>query len=192
MMADTSCLAHPRCGDDNLRAFIEIDCHGIIRRYGNLKTLEGQRIDALLHQCHCGGVIAVQIVFRKHARCFDCKGAVNINLEAVMPMHQPALLDFADKIQHFLRSPDGKGGDDQIAAAVKGLLNLSGKLCHIIRWRSMVAVAVCTFHNDIIRFGGITGVMDDGLIDIADITGEYDFFRYAVFRQPDFDTGGAE
>ena len=34
--------------------------------------------------------------------------------------------------------------------------------------------------------------MDDGLIDIADITGEYDFFRYAVFRQPDFDTGGAE
>ncbi len=40
----------------------------------------------------------------------------------------------------------------------------------------MVAVAVCTFHNNIIRFGGITGVMDDGLIDIADITGEYDFF----------------
>lgn len=48
-----------------------------------------------------------------------------------MPMHQPALLDFTDEIQHFLRSPDGKGGDDQIAAAVKGLLNLSGKLCHI-------------------------------------------------------------
>ena len=44
-----------------------------------------------------------------------------------MPPHQSSFLDFADEIQHFLRSPDGKGGDDQIAAAVKGLLNLPGK-----------------------------------------------------------------
>ncbi len=109
----------------------------------------------------------------------------------VMPRHQPAFLDFADKIEHFLRASDRERWNDKVSAAVQRFLYVPCQLRFVIRRGIMGAVAVGTFHDDIISRFCKMRVVYDGLVDIADIAGKYYFFSYSVFRQPYFHAGRA-
>ena len=53
----------------------------------------------------------------------------------------------------------------------------------------MDPVSVGGFDDKIIGRVHILRIFDDRLIDIADISGKYDFFAYTVFRNPDFNAG---
>lgn len=55
----------------------------------------------------------------------------------------------------------------------------------------MEAVTISAFHDNVVRFRCVTGVVDDGLVDVADITGKYQLFGDISLCQPDFHTGGA-
>ena len=53
----------------------------------------------------------------------------------------------------------------------------------------MDPVSVGGFDDKIIGRVHILRIFDDRLIDIADISGKYDFFAYTVFCDPDFNAG---
>ena len=91
------------------------------------------------------------------------------------------LLDLPNGVEHLLRSAHGKGGDDHAATPVKGALNMTGKGCHRIgrfvhslSIALMEAIAVGGFDHYIICFVHRFGIVDNGLVGIAHITGEDD------------------
>ena len=189
MVADTACFTHAGCGNDDLGFCIKVDRHGIIGGDCHSQSAEFQRVDAFLYQFHCGCVITVHIVGNENFCCLDGQRAVHIYFKAVMTCYQIAFFDLSDEIQHFLGPANGKGRNDQIAALVEGFLDMFRQFCYIVRGHGMITVAVCVFHNDIVCLCSIAGIMDDGLIDIADVAGINDFLCDIAFCQPDLDTG---
>ena len=109
-----------------------------------------------------------------------------------MPLHQPLLLDLADRVQKLLRPADRKGRDDHAAAPVKGALQNFGKLCHGISGFFVQAVSVGGFDHEIIGLVYCQWVAEQRLIRIADVAAEYDLSGFPVFRQPQLHAGRAQ
>ena len=86
------------------------------------------------------------------------------SLKAVVPPHPPLLLDNPQEVQQFLGAAHRKGGDDQVAPLVEGLLDNPGQFPHIVGGLSLAAVAVGGFHDHIIGLAYILGILDKGLI----------------------------
>lgn len=96
-----------------------------------------------------------------------------------MPVNPPLRLDLADKIQQLLRAPHGKAGNHHIAAAVKGLLQNLRQFAQIIRLGTVAAVAVSRFHHQIIGVRRHGGVLDQRLVQVADIARKHQCFGAA-------------
>ena len=97
------------------------------------------------------------------------------------------LPDQPQKVEHLLRAADRKGRDHHVAAPVKRSLYDIGQFHHIVRLLSrMQSVAVGRLHHHIIRLIGIFGILDDRLILIADISGEYDLALLVTLLKPHF------
>ena len=109
-----------------------------------------------------------------------------------MPLHKALFLDLTDKVEHLLRAAHRKAGNDHIAAPVKGALQDLRQLAHIVRLRAVATVAVGRFHKGVVRLFDVSRILDDGLIQIADITGEYQLGRGLTLGDPKLYAGRAK
>ena len=109
-----------------------------------------------------------------------------------MTVNQMFCLNFTNKVQHLLRSADSERRDHEVAAAVERFLNDFCQFRHVIRFRSVAAIAVGGFHNHVIGALRVLRVVDQRLMDISDIAGEEQFFRHTVLCQPQLNGCGAE
>ena len=191
MMADTSRFAHAGSGNDDFRCPVKVDGGGVLRGDGKVQTGELKGVDALFHQFHGGSVETVQTVFHEYPCGFNGKGTVDVNGEVIMSRYQISFLDFPDEVEHFLCTPYGEGGNHQIATGIQRCLNFFRQRLHIVRRGGVEAVTISAFHDNVVRFRCVTGVVDDGLVDVADVTGKYQLFGDISLCQPDFHTGGA-
>ena len=98
MVADTTCLTHTGCRDDNLRLRIEINRFGIITGNGGLQSREGDRINALTYQLLCGLIEAALDIPVEDVRCFNRKRAVYIDLEVRIFRKEILRLDLSYEI----------------------------------------------------------------------------------------------
>ena len=76
MMADTTCLTHAGCRDDNLRFLVEVDCNGIAAGDREMQTRERNRIDALFYQLLRLFIVAIHHIVLEHAGRFHRHRAV--------------------------------------------------------------------------------------------------------------------
>ena len=134
----------------------------------------------------------VGVALQKHRRGLLGQRAVEVDGEAVVPMHELLLLDLADGVQQLLRPADGKGGDDDAAAAVERALQIPGQRRNGVAGLFMQAAAVGRFHDQHVRRVHGLRVAEDGLASVADIAGKDDLFLNAVLRQPQLGARRAE
>ena len=156
-----------------------------------VQTRELQGVDALFHQLHGGGIEAVQTIFHEYPCGFNGKGAIDVDREVIVSRYQIPFLDFPDEVEHFLCTSYGKGRDHQIAAGIQCFLDFFCQCLHIVRRNCVEPITISAFHDDVVRFRCVAGVVDDGLVDVADVTGKYQFFGHIPLCQPDFHAGGA-
>ena len=154
---------------------------------------ERQRIDALLDQFTRFFIITVVRMPLKYRRRLDGERAVHIDGKIAVTRHQLLFLDLTDEVKHFLRASDSKGRNDHIAAAVERPLNHFCQFSHVIRlFVAVTPVTVRGFHNHVIRLRNVAGIADDRLIQVADIARKNNFFRHAIFCEPQFDARGPQ
>ena len=91
-----------------------------------------------------------------------------------------------------IRDSHCKARDDHIAAAVEGALQDLRQLGHIVGPRAVAAVTVGGLHKDVIRVLQIRGILDDRLVEVADVAGEDQLCGRAVLRHPYLDAGRAQ
>ena len=109
-----------------------------------------------------------------------------------MALDKAVHLDLADEIQNLLRAAHGEGGDDEVAAPIQHALDAVGKVLQIVHVRFLVvAVAVGALGEHVVRLTEILRVVDEGLVEVADVPGKDHLFRDAALGQPDLDAGGA-
>ena len=128
----------------------------------------------------------------ENVSCLNGKRTVHVNREFAVAVNQMFCLYFTDKVQHLLRSSNSERRDHEVAAAVERFLNDFCQFRHVIRFRSVAAVAVGGFHNHVIGALRVLRVVDQRLMDISDIAGEEQFFRHTVLCQPQLNGCGAE
>ena len=134
-----------------------------------------------------------RVALEEYAGGFDSKGTVDVNGEIIVSMDEPTLLYRTDKVQHFLRSAHGKGGDDDIAATVERALDIVRKRGDVIRPVAlMVAVAVGRFDEQVVSVGDMLRVAQNGLTEVADIAREDYLFLTLALVQPCFNGGRAQ
>ena len=172
MMADTTRVAHTGCGDDDLGGRVKVQCLGLLRGGGHIKTGEAEHGLAVLHQLQRLVVEVAAEIPAEHLGALACKGAIDIDREITCSRREIVFLDLADEVQNFLRASHRKGRDDHIAAPGDGLVDDVRQILRIALGGLMVAVAVGGFHDHIIRLRQRLGIADNGLIDIADVAGE--------------------
>ena len=120
------------------------------------------------------------------------KRTVQIDRPAVVALHQPLLLDLADRVQKLLRSADRERRNDHAAAPVKGALQNSGKLSNGISRLLMQPVSVGSLDHQIIRLIHRQRRTDQRQARIADIAAEDKLPCFSVLRQPQLHAGCAE
>ena len=106
-----------------------------------------------------------------------------------MALQHALLLDFPDRIEHFLGSAHCKRGYHQIAASVQRLLEHLGKVTDGVCAAFVEPVTVGGLDHQVVRFLHKLGIIEDWLVQIAHITAEYDLFGLSCFCQPQFNAG---
>ena len=193
MVADSARLAHAAGGEYDLGLGVGIDELGFVGGNGQLQSVKPDGVDALF-QNGLRLVVKVRgVALQENSRRFHGQRGVHVHREMVVSRHQTPLLDLPDGVEHFLRPPHGKGGDDQIAAPVQRPLDAGGQLAHhVAPLLGMQAVAVGGFDDQIFRLRNRLGVAEQGLIDVAHVAAEHDLPGLLPLRQPHFDGGGTQ
>ena len=192
VMADAACLAHAAGRQDDLRRAVGVDHTGLVTGHGDPQPRHVDGVDALFQQGAGLLVEAVRVCVPEDAGGLGSQRAVDVDREVAVPFDQPFFLDLPQKIQHLLGATHRKTGHDHIAAPVKGALQDFSQLVHIIRARAVQPVAVGGLHEHIVRLADIGGVLDDGLVQIADIAGKHQLGGSVTLGDPQLDAGGAQ
>ncbi len=132
VVAYASGVAHAGGGNDDLGLLVLIYCSGFLLTDRRMQSGEKQRIFARAYDGAHLIIDIARVALQEYARRLDSKGAVNINGEIIVPLYKTAVFDLADEVQHFLRSADCKGGDNDIAAAVERALDAAGQRGDIV------------------------------------------------------------
>ena len=122
VMFDSACVTHAAGRDNHLRNLVFIDRPGFLRRYGCPESRKLQRVDPPADQIGGFLVIAVHFMVIKNRCRLNRQGAVHIHRKVSVSADQLLFLDLADKVQHLLCPPDGKGRNDDISAPVERFL----------------------------------------------------------------------
>ena len=192
VMTDAACLAHAAGRQDDLGRAVSVDHTGLITGHGDPQPRHPDGVDALFQQGAGLLVEAVRVCVPEDAGGLGSQRAVDVDREVAVPFDQPFFLDLPQKIQHLLGATHRKTGHDHIAAPVKGALQDFSQLVHIIRARAVQPVAVGGLHEHIVRLADIGGVLDDGLVQIADIAGKHQLGGSVTLGDPQLDAGGAQ
>lgn len=192
MVADAPRVAHTGGGNDDLGRFVEVEHSGFLGRLDQVQVREGEHVCAVLHQLERVLVkIAAQVSAEYGGRRLG-EGRVDIDRKIGHGLHQSPVLDLADKVQKLLRAADGEGRNDDVAALGERFVDDLRQLVGVAPHLGVVAVAVGGLHHHIVRLLQKLRVADDGLVDIADVTGEDDRLMNAALRELQRDGGRAE
>ena len=192
VVADTARLAHSAGRDDDLGHGVGVDGAGLVAGDADLQARELDGVDALGQQGVGLLVEAGGVGILEDAGGLDGQRAVDVDREAAVAGDKVLLLDLTDEVEQLLRASHRKARDDHIAAPVEGALQNFCQLAHIVGLGAVAAVAVGGLHKDIVRILQVGGVLDDGLMEVADVAGEDELGGRAVLRHPNFDAGRAE
>ena len=192
MVADTAGITHAACRNDDLGMVVHVEQLGLLHRFGQNQVVKGQHGHAVAHQ-HAGLLVNVaRQVSRENGGGLTCQRAIDIYGEVGQALHKPSLLDFADEIQQLLRASHRKGGDDHIAALLKGLVHDGGQVLRILTLALVVAVAVSGLHDHIVGLFDKLRVTDDGLVGVAQVPRKDQLFGDAILGHPQLHNGGAQ
>ena len=109
-----------------------------------------------------------------------------------MALHQPLLFDVADAIEQFLGAAHRKGGDDHVAAPVKGVLEHGGELPDIIGMGAVQPVAIGGFDHHHVGGVRLFRVADQRPVHVAQIAGEEKGPLLVPFGHGNFYGGGTQ
>ena len=192
VMADTPRVAHTAGGDDDLGGLVDVQQLGLVHRLRQVQARKIEHVGAVLHQCQRVLVQIAPQVAAKDGGGLLGQRTVHIHREVLDGRHQSLILDLPDEVQQLLGAAHGKGGDHHIAALGQRLVDDLRQLVGVAPHLRVVAVAVGGFHQHVVGAVEKLGVADDGLIHIADITGEHHGPRLAALTARQFDAGGAQ
>ena len=102
------------------------------------------------------------------------------------------LLDPPQEVEDLLRAPHGEGGDDDVAAPAQGPVDDLGQLGGVAPHLLVVPVAVGGLHDHVVRPLEQHRVPDDGLVDVADVSGEDDGLPHVPFMELHRNGSGAQ
>lgn len=142
MVADTSGIAHSRCGNNNLRRRIKVNIYRFVAGNRKLQTRKRNGVNALPYKLSCLIVIAFQLIFFKYMCCLYGQGAVYIYLKPVMSMDQPLTFYMTEIIQKLLSTPHSKCRNYHIAAPIQGFLDNPNQLSNMILSLLMKPIAI--------------------------------------------------
>ena len=191
MVADAPRVAHAAGGQNNLWPLVGVDGLRFLFRKAHGQAAEPKRVDAALYQ---GAGLGVQIgggALQKDAGGLVGKRAVHIYGEAVEPLHKAFFFNFADEVQHFLGAAHGKRRNYHRAAAAQRALQHLRKGADGIGPLAVRARAVGGFQHHIIGLLHGLRVVDDGLVGVAHVAAEDNFFLHAALAQPQLGRGPA-
>ena len=193
VMAHASRVAHTAGRDYDLRGLVLVYRLRFRLRHRDLQAGEHDWVDAGAYQRLHLLIDILRVALKKDARRLDGEGAVHVDGEVAVPGDEAALLYLADKVQHLLRTADGEGRNDHVAAAVEHELDALCKLRHVVRQVNAVQpVAVCGLDDQIFRVLHMLRILEYWLVLVADVSAESDLALLAVFVQPDLDGRRAE
>ena len=192
VMADAAGIAHAGGGDDDLGRGVRVQLLGLVGGLCQMQAGKIEHVGAVLYQCQR---IIVQIAPQVAAE--DGGGrlgqrAVHIHIKIGVGLHKALVLNLADEIQQFLRAAHRKGGDYHIAALGHGFVDDLCQLAGIAPHLGMVAVAIGALHHHEVCLMEELGIADNGLVHIADVAGEDNGARFAVFRHSQLHAGGTK
>ena len=183
VMADPARITHAGSGNNDLGGAVLVQRLGLLAGLRHPQVGEVEHMGAVLHQLHGVVVqIAMEVAGENRGGPF-CKGRVDIHREIRIGLDHPGVLDLPDEVQEFLGAAHGKGGDDDIAAPGHGLVDDPGQVIGIAPDLRVVAVAVSGLHHHVIGAVEVDRIPDDGLLDIAQVTGKDDALFHTVLRQ---------
>ena len=179
VVTDTARVAHTGGGDDHLRGRVQVEGAGLIAAFGDGKAGELEQGPAL----EGGDGLLVQVAVEipgEDARGLAGQGGVHHHGEAGHALDEALLLHLPDKVQQLLGAAHGKGGNDDVAAPGKGVVDELGQGLHIALRDFMVPVAVGGLHDHIVGLVQKLRIADDGLVDIAQVAGKDQLFSDAA------------
>ena len=181
VMAHTSRVAHAAGRDYDLRGLVLVYRLRFRLRHRDLQAGEHDGVDAGAYQRLHLLVDVLRVALEEDARRLDGEGAVHVDGEVAVPGDEAALLYLADKVQHLLRTADGEGRNDHVAAAVEHELDALCKLRHVVRQVNAVQpVAVGGLDDQILRVLHMLRILENRLVLVADVAAEGDFALLAV------------
>ena len=192
MVADAAGIAHAGGGDDDLGCLVGVEGLGLLGGLGQRQAGEGEQVLTALHH---GDGLLVQIAAQiagVDLGGLGGKGAVHHHLEVGDGLDHALVFDLAQEVEQLLGTAHGEGRDDDVAALGEDIVDEGCQGLGIALGGLVVAVAVGGLHDDIVGLGDGLGVPDDGLVHVAQVTGEDQLFGHAVFRCPDLHAGGAK
>ena len=192
VVADTARVAHAGGGDDDLGGGFLVQGLGLLAGLRHPQVRKVEHVGAVPDQLQGVFVqVAVEIPGEDGGGLFR-QGRVDIDGEIRVGFHQARVLDLPDEVQKLLGTAHGEGGDDDVAAPGDGLVDNRGQVVGIAPDLGVVAVTVGGFHDHVVRTVDVDRVPDDGLVDIAQVAGEYQPLAHAALRRVHDDAGGAQ
>ena len=192
MVADAAGVAHTAGREDDLGGQVRVDHPGFVAGDADPQPREGDGVDPRVQQGPGVGVKTVLAGIPEDAGGLDGQGAVDVHREIAVAGHQVFLLDLPHEVEQLLGAAHRKAGDDHVAAPVKGALQNIHQLFDVVGAGRMAAVAIGGLHDDVVRLGQIGGVLEDGLVQIADVPRKDQLGGLFPFGDPQLDAGRAQ
>ena len=187
MMKDASGIRHAARRNDDGGASLRIQCPRFFRSRADAQLRHLRQAAAVLRQQLDRRLVKLLHVLHEHARSSNRHGAVQNNGHI---LHAPFLPKLIKIIEQGLRAPNGKGRNDEIAAALHRILHSFQKSRFPIV-ELMQTIAVCRLKQQIIRALDERGIFDDGLIGLPQVAGKHELCRFPVFFHIHFHDGRA-
>ena len=191
VVADTAGVAHTGGGDDHLRGRVQVEGAGLIAALGDGEAGELEQGPAL----EGGDGLLVQIAVEipgEDAGGLAGQGGVHHHGKAGHALDEALLLHLPDEVQQLLGAAHGEGGDDDVAALLKGLVDDLGQSLGIALRRLVEPVAVGALGEHVVGVPDVLGVADDGLIPVADVAGKDHLAGVVPLGEPHLHAGRAQ
>ena len=192
VVADPAGVAHAGGGDDDLGGLVHVQQLGLVAALGHGQPGEGEQTLAALDELDGLLVQVAPQVTGEDLGGLVGQGGVHHHGEVGVALDQSLLLHFPHEVQQLLGAAHGKGGDDDVAAPGEGVVDDLGQGLGVGVHGLVVPVAVGALHDHIVGPVHIGGIPDDGLVDVAQVSGEEELFLHPVLAEPHLHTGGAQ
>ena len=190
MVADAARVAHAAGGDDDLRLGVDVDHAALVAGARKVQIREIQRVVAPHDEFAHLVVIRLRVVLEDLGRLQGHRAVhVHVHVLQLALVGAVAVVDAVEFEDELLRSADSKARDDHVAAPLRRLHDDVQQFLDARGVRFVQAVAVRRLHDDVIGFMDGDGILQDGPVRHAQVTGEYEFLALAVLFHPQFDDG---